>query len=90
MVKKIGSLLLLFFSVMAMAQNYSNHKVLKGETVTSIAQKYKVTPYDIYRLNPDVQNGIKENMVLLIPSLAVVNHNKCCCFTPSFAKRNLV
>jgi LysM repeat protein len=72
MVKKIGSLLLLFFSVMAMAQNYSNHKVLKGETVTSIAQKYKVTPYDIYRLNPDVQNGIKENMVLLIPSLAVV------------------
>lgn len=49
------------------AQNYKEHKVAKGETITSIAQKYKVTPYDIYRLNPDAQNGINENAVLLIP-----------------------
>lgn len=49
-------------------EKYSRHKVKKGETVTDIAKKYKVTPYDIYRLNPDSQNGIKENTVLLIPS----------------------
>lgn len=49
-------------------EKYLKHKVEKGETVTDIAKKYKVTPYDIYRLNPDSQNGIKENTVLLVPS----------------------
>lgn len=43
------------------------HIVAKGETITQIAQKYKVTPYDIYRLNPDAQNGIQMDAVLLIP-----------------------
>ncbi|WP_297334499.1 LysM peptidoglycan-binding domain-containing protein [Flavobacterium sp.] len=59
---------ILFFSAAAYAQDYKKHKVGKGETVTDIAKKYKVTPYDIYRLNPDSKNGLKENMVLLIPS----------------------
>ena len=39
----------------------------KGETVVQIAQKFKVTPYDIYKLNPDAQKGLKPNTVLLIP-----------------------
>ncbi|AWI26884.1 PBP1 and LysM peptidoglycan-binding domain-containing protein [Flavobacterium pallidum] len=43
------------------------HKVAKGETVTQIAEKYKITPAEIYRLNPDSQNGLKPDMVLLIP-----------------------
>jgi LysM repeat protein len=65
--------LLLFFSFLlftntALAQDkYKKHKIEKGETIVSIAKKYKVTPYDIYRLNPDSQNGIKENTILLIP-----------------------
>ena len=42
------------------------HKVEKGETVIQIAQKYRVTPYDIYQLNPDAQAGLKPNTVLLI------------------------
>ena len=46
----------------------AKHTVAKGETVTQIAQKYRITPYDIYKLNPDAQAGIKENDVLLIPS----------------------
>jgi len=45
----------------------STHKVQKGETITQIAQKYNVTPYDIYKLNPDAQSGLKPNSVLLIP-----------------------
>ena len=45
----------------------STHKVGKGETITSIAQKYHVTPYDIYKLNPDAQSGLKPNSILLIP-----------------------
>lgn len=44
------------------------HKVEKGETIVQIAMKYNVTPFDIYQLNPDVQNGLKPNSVLLIPS----------------------
>ncbi|HSN47807.1 MAG TPA: LysM peptidoglycan-binding domain-containing protein [Flavobacterium sp.] len=43
------------------------HKVEKGETIAQIAQKYNVTPYDIYKLNPDAQSGLKPNSVLLIP-----------------------
>jgi LysM repeat protein len=43
------------------------HKVEKGETISQIAQKYQVTPFDIYQLNPDAQSGLKPNSVLLIP-----------------------
>lgn len=60
-------LLLLCFSPAAFAQNYLKHVVSRGETITQIATKYKVTPYDIYKLNPDSQAGIKENDVVLIP-----------------------
>jgi LysM repeat protein len=62
----ISCILFLIFSWSITAQ-VTKHTVQNGETVTSIAQKYKVTPYDIYRLNPDAQNGIQENKVLLIP-----------------------
>jgi LysM repeat protein len=54
-----------FCSVTAFAQ--AKHTVAKGETITQIAQKYKVTPYDIYKLNPDAQSGIHENDILVIP-----------------------
>ena len=59
---------LVLFSTAAHAQDYKKHTVQKGETVMSIAKKYKVTPYDIYRLNPDSKNGINENAILLIPA----------------------
>lgn len=52
---------------------FSQGKVIKytvssGETVNQIAQKFKVTPYDIYQLNPDARTSLKPNTVLLIPS----------------------
>jgi LysM repeat protein len=50
----------------------TTHKVEKGETIAQIAQKYSVTPYDIYLLNPDAQGGLKPNSILLIPKKAVV------------------
>ena len=70
-------IVILFFSLAllsnsAFAQDkYKKHTVAKGETITDIAKKYKVTPYDIYKLNPDSQNGIKENAVLLIPTQSI-------------------
>jgi len=65
------SALLMSFSVYAQGNNYTKHTVLKGETIRDIATKYKVTPFDIYRLNPDSQSGIKESEVLLIPASLV-------------------
>lgn len=56
------------FSISAHGQNYIKHTVVKGETITQIATKYRVTPFDIYELNPDYQSGIKENDIVLIPT----------------------
>jgi len=36
------------------------HVVGNGETLSTIAQKYKLTPYDIIKLNPNAVNGVKE------------------------------
>ncbi|MDD5150219.1 MAG: LysM peptidoglycan-binding domain-containing protein [Flavobacterium sp.] len=58
----------LAFSLNSFSQEKSiTHKVEKGETIIQIAQKYSVTPYDIYKLNPDAQSGLKLNSILLIP-----------------------
>ena len=67
-IKKIV-LLLVLVSLNSFAQpnkDYIKHTVLAGETVTQIAKKYKISPYDIYKLNPEAKNGINENQVLLI------------------------
>ena len=55
------------FTAFSQAKNVT-HKVEKGETITQIAQKYSVTPHDIYQLNPDAQAGLKPNTILLIPN----------------------
>jgi LysM repeat protein len=69
--KYYSTLLCLVFFVTCSA--FSQEKVVKytvsgGETINQIAVKFKITPYDIYTLNPDARNGIKPNTVLLIPS----------------------
>jgi len=50
-------------------QSATKHKVLKGETIPQIAKNYNTTPSEIYRLNPEAQNGIAENEMLNIPEL---------------------
>jgi LysM repeat protein len=50
-------------------ESAAKHTVLKGETITQIAQNYKTSPSEIYRLNPETQNGIAENQVILVPEL---------------------
>jgi LysM repeat protein len=61
------------FNTSAKQDKYVKHTVAQGETITMIAQKYKVTPYDIYKLNPDSQKGIELNSVLLIPPTAATS-----------------
>jgi LysM repeat protein len=76
------SLAILVFSFNGFAQEKSvTHKVEKGETIVQIAIKYNVTPYDIYKLNPDAQAGLKPNSILLIPK-------KASAATPSPTKPN--
>ena len=61
----------LFVLVQNLWSQNSNHTVVEGETISKIAQKYKITPFDIYRLNPDAQSGVKLGMVLIIPKTTV-------------------
>lgn len=70
-------------SVYSQVKN-TTHKVEQGETIAQIAQKYSVTPYDIYQLNPDVQRGLKPNSVLLIPKKAGVQKS----IAPAVTKAN--
>jgi LysM repeat protein len=67
MFKRVIYLVIFIFTTNVFAQSYTKHTVVKGETIQSIALKYKVTPYDIYKLNPDSKNGIQLNSVLLVP-----------------------
>lgn len=66
---KVLLVLFIFFNSLTFAQknNFIEHKVMAKETVFSIAKKYKVTPSDIYKWNPDTKNGVQENTTLLIP-----------------------
>lgn len=67
MIKRVIYIFVLIVTATVFGQNFEKHKVEKGETIAQIAQKYSVTPYDIYKLNPDAQSGLKPNSVLLIP-----------------------
>jgi len=68
MYKKVILIFVALISFALNAQNYRKHKVVQGETITQIAQKYNCTPSDIYVLNPDARNGIQIDAVLIIPN----------------------
>lgn len=67
MFKKVIYIFFLIVSASVFGQSYDKHKVKEGETIAQIALKYSVSPRDIYKLNPDVQTGLKPNSILLIP-----------------------
>jgi len=63
-------LAVLFLAVLpATAQNYATHAVKEGETLQSIAQKYRVTPYSILQANKEIKTAtdVKVNTILVIP-----------------------
>ena len=68
--------LFLFNSIVLFSQEKTKkHTIVKGETVSSIAEKYEVKPSEIYKLNPKAKNLLKLNSVLLIPTTAEKNTN---------------
>lgn len=68
MKKLIVVLIVFLYSGFSFAQtSYLSHRVTQGETVFSITQKYQISEEDLFRLNPEVRNGLKENTILIIP-----------------------
>jgi LysM repeat protein/ABC-type branched-subunit amino acid transport system substrate-binding protein len=49
-------------------KEYIIHTVIKGQTLYSISKIYKVAVEDIEKENPDVKNGLKPSMEILIPT----------------------
>lgn len=66
-INKIVFVLLFFSCVNLNAQKYETHAVKQGETLESIAKHYRVTPYSILSLNPEVKDGVKANTILIVP-----------------------
>jgi len=85
------SILLLFFILgksVAFAQtSYQSHYVKQGETVFSISQKYNISEEEVYRLNPEVKNGLKNNTVLIIPSIVAKDTTENITFKEHKVKR---
>ncbi|MDC6367075.1 MULTISPECIES: LysM peptidoglycan-binding domain-containing protein [Flavobacteriaceae] len=50
-------------------QKYTTHAVKKGETLKSISQQYRVTPYTILQSNKEIKTAadVKPNTILIIP-----------------------
>lgn len=62
----LGMVFLSGFSAFSQ-EKYTEHIVAKGETISKIAQQYKVKSSAIYELNPESRKGIKYKGILLIP-----------------------
>ncbi|MCC9073758.1 LysM peptidoglycan-binding domain-containing protein [Flavobacterium sp. F-65] len=58
---------LLVFNKTFGQESIVEHKIEKGETAYFIAQKYKVSLEEIYKLNPESQSGLKDNQIIRIP-----------------------
>lgn len=54
-------------------EDFIAHKVKRGQTVYSLAKKYKVTEENIYRYNPWAQAGIQPEQTLWIPRKSLVS-----------------
>jgi len=63
----ISLVFILSFNKITAQDSIIEHQIQKGETAYFIAQKYKVSIDEIYKLNPDSQNGIKDNQIIKIP-----------------------
>ncbi|WP_428231570.1 LysM peptidoglycan-binding domain-containing protein [Flavobacterium sp.] len=73
---KISLVLILSFNKIIAQDSIIEHKTQKGETAYFIAQKYKVSVDEIYKLNPESQNGIKDNQIIKIPVYTVAKQTQ--------------
>jgi len=77
--KVIQIIFLLFFfgSSFVYSQKTIKHTVVEGESIYSIAKKYKVSESDIYELNPKSKGALLQlKTVLLIPNKKIKSSDK--------------
>lgn len=83
--------ILLFFFIgksFAFAQtSYQSHYVKQGETVFSITKQYNISEEELFRLNPEVKSGLKNNTVLIIPTSIVQDQTENITFKEHKVKR---
>lgn len=65
----LGFVVFFLATVQVSAQKYTTHAVKEGETLQSISQKYRVTPYTILQSNKEIKSAadVKANTILIIP-----------------------
>jgi len=65
----LGIAVLLLGPLQVSAQKKTTHVVQEGETLQSISQKYRVTPYTILQSNKEIKTeaDVKVNTILVIP-----------------------
>lgn len=69
MSSRIVLIVLFLNSFLAFAQEKTiKHTIVKGETISSIAEKYDVKQSAIFKLNPSAKKLLKLNSVLIIPT----------------------
>ena len=66
--KNIWAFIFCLHFVFVFGQKQVTHLVVKGETLYAIAKKYEISPDELLKLNPEANNGIKENQTLVIPT----------------------
>ncbi|RDI51470.1 peptidoglycan endopeptidase [Flavobacterium glaciei] len=71
----IVTLFLLNSIVLFSQEKTTKHTIVKGETISSIAEKYDVKQSAIFKLNPNAKNLLKLNSILLIPVAPSKNTN---------------
>lgn len=67
---------LLVFNKAFGQESIIEHKIEKGETAYFIAQKYKVSLEEIYKLNPESQSGLKDSQIIRIPVHAPIKEKE--------------
>lgn len=72
----ISLVFVLSFNKITAQDSIIEHKIQKGETAYFIAQKYKISVDEIYKLNPESQSGIKDNQIIKIPVHSSENGNR--------------
>lgn len=66
-IKKLFTFLFFFMSIFVFSQQKIKHKVVKGESVYSIAKKYNVTEKEILDLNPKAKGVLALDTELILP-----------------------
>ena len=62
----LGLLFIIGVSVSVFGQGFQEHTVATGETLSTIVEKYQVSPYELYQLNPDAEDGLEIGEVLVL------------------------